>query len=230
MRYTFQFSGVWDRLDLLFAGAWATIQLSALSMLIGLSVGVACARLLTHGPQLLRVVVRCYVEIIRNTPLLIQLFLIFFGLPSLGVRLTADTAALIALSVNLGAYSTEIVRAGLEAVHPSQIEAGEALALTPFQVFRYVVLPPAIEKVYPALASQFVLTMLASSIVSAISAEELTSAANLIQSQTFRSFEVYIVVGLAYLLLAVLFRGLFLLLGLAAFPRRRRDFFAGVRA
>ncbi|HEY8383456.1 MAG TPA: amino acid ABC transporter permease [Microvirga sp.] len=230
MRYTFQFSGVWDRLDLLFAGAWATIQLSALSMLIGLGVGVVCARVLTHGPKPLRLVVRAYVETIRNTPLLVQLFLIFFGLPSLGVRLTADAAALITLSVNLGAYSTEIVRAGLDAVHRSQIEAGEALAMTPFQVFRYVVLPPALEKVYPALASQFVLTMLASSIVSAISAEELTSAANLIQSQTFRSFEVYIVVGIAYLLLAFLFRGLFLLLGLAAFPRRRRDFLAGTRA
>jgi polar amino acid transport system permease protein len=229
VRYTFQFSGVLDRLDLLLAGAWATIQLSAVGMLIGLAVGITCARLLTHGPRLISVVVRAYVEVIRNTPLLVQLFLIFFGLPSLGVRLSADTAALIALSVNLGAYSTEIVRAGLDAVHRSQIEAGEALALTPFQVFRYVVLPPALEKVYPALASQFVLTMLASSIVSAISAEELTSAANLIQSQTFRSFEVYIVVGLAYLALAFLFRGLFLLLGLAAFPRRRRALLAGVR-
>ena len=225
MRYTFQFSGVFDRVDLLVAGAWAPIQLSALSMAIGLLVGILCARILTHGPSPLRPVVRAYVEVIRNTPLLVQLFLIFFGLPSLGIRLSADAAALIALSINLGAYSTEIVRAGLQAVHRSQIEAGEALALTPFQVFRHVVLPPALEKVYPALASQFVLTMLASSIVSAISAEELTSAANLIQSQTFRSFEVYIVVGLAYLGLALVFRVLFFLIEITAFPRRRRAFF-----
>lgn len=230
MRYTFQFSGVLDRLDLLLAGAWATIQLSLLSMAIGLAVGIACARALTNGPGWIRTLVRTYVEIIRNTPLLVQLFLIFFGLPSLGIRLSADTAALIALSVNLGAYSTEIVRAGLEAVHRSQIEAGEALALTPFQVFRYVVLPPALEKVYPSLASQFVLTMLASSIVSAISAEELTSAANLIQSQTFRSFEVYIAVGLAYLALSALFRALFFVIGIAAFPRQRRALFSGAGA
>src|SRR3546814_18311969 len=109
---------------------------------------------------------------------------------------------MIALIINSGAYSCESVRAGIEAVHKSQIESGMSLALTPFQVFRCVVLPPALQTVYPALASQFVLVMLATSLASAISAEELTSIANTIQSQSFRSLEVYTVTAGLYLLLA----------------------------
>lgn len=105
-----------------------------------------------------------------------NLFIIYFGLPSLGLQLDANGAALVAMTVNLGAYAAEIVRAGIGAVHPSQLEAAQALCMTRWQVMRHVVLLPALEKVYPALASQFTLMMLASSVVSAISAEELTAA------------------------------------------------------
>ena len=230
MNYTFQFSGVLSRSEMLWQGVLATIQLSVLSIVIGGVIGIVFARVLAFGPQWLQLFVRAYVEVFRNTPLLVQVFLIFFGLPSIGLRLDATTAALIAMSVNLGAYSTEIVRAGLQAVHRSQVEAGEALALTPFQNFFHVILPPAIEKVYPALSSQFVLTMLASSIMSAISAVELTSAGNMIQSLTFRNFEVYVVLGLIYIGLTMAFRGTFFLLGLVLFPRSRRAFFSRMRS
>ena len=166
-----------------------------------------------------------YVEAIRNTQLLVQLFIVFFGLPSLGLRLDAGQAALIALSVNLGAYATEIIRAGLESVPNSQVDAGLALGLTRAQVLRHVVLYQAVKAVYPALASQLVLLMLATSIASQIGAEELFHAGAYIDSRTFRSFEVYAVTTATYLLLALMLKGLLGAVQAIAFgpmPRRRR--------
>nr|WP_211113887.1 amino acid ABC transporter permease [Azospirillum picis] len=190
-------------------GAWLTIKLSFGAMAIGLVVGIACALGKTSGPRPVRWLINAYIEIIRNTPFLVQIFLIFFGLPTMGVRLSPDLAALIAMVVNVGAYAAEIIRAGIESIHKGQIEAGLALGLRPLQVFRHIVLKPALRTVYPALTSQFILLMLSSSIVSAISADELTSVANNIQSQTFRSFEIYIVVTGIYLALALMFSALF---------------------
>ena len=164
-----------------------------------------------YGGPLLRALAGAYVEVIRNTPLLVQLFLIFFGLPSLGLRLEAVPAAIIALVINLGAYTTEIVRAGLESIPRAQVEAGQSLGLSGWQVFRYIVLFPALKAMYPALASQFVLMMLATSIVSQIAVPDLFHAGSIIQSRTFRDFEVYAVVGALYLALAFAFRGVFAL-------------------
>src|SRR5690606_7476959 len=116
-----------------------------------------------------------YIELIRNTPFLVQLFFFFFALPAVGVRWSPYTAALVAMTVNLGAYATEIVRAGIEAIPRGQIEAGLALNLTRVEIFRFVVLKPALRAIYPALTSQFILLMLASSVVSVISAEDRKS-------------------------------------------------------
>jgi polar amino acid transport system permease protein len=222
MSYEFHFNVVLQALDRLLRGAWLTIELSAMSMVLGLAAGIFVAIALKDGTRVGRFLARTYVEVIRNTPFLVQLFIIFFGLPELGIHLTANEAALVAMTINLGAYAAEIVRAGIGAVHRSQIEAAQALGMTRWQIMRHVVLVPALEKVYPALASQFTLMMLASSVVSAISAEELTAAAHLLDSETFRSFEIYIVVMVLYILLALLFRFAFNLIGLIAFKRRRR--------
>ena len=189
-------------------------------MALGLLIGIAGALSRTSGPRPVRWLAAGYVEVIRNTPLLVQLFLVFFGLPSLGLRLTAGQAAVLALTVNLGAYATEIVRAGIQAIHRSQVEAGLSLGLSRLQVFRYVVLFPALTVIYPALASQFILLMLATSIVSQISARELFHTAAFIESRTFRSFEVYLVVTGMYLVLALMFRALFGAIYYAAFHRR----------
>jgi polar amino acid transport system permease protein len=209
LEYQFQFDDVFASWEDLLDGAWMTIQLSGTAMLIGLAVAVVCAMAKTSGPRPLRWLVNAYVEIIRNTPFLVQIFLIFFGLPSLGLRLSPWQAALIAMVVNVGAYATEIIRAGIESILKGQVEAGMALGLSKFQIFRYVILIPALRAVYPALTSQFILLMLTSSVVSAISAEELTSVANDIQSQTFRSFEIYIVVTVMYLVMSLMFSALF---------------------
>jgi len=141
-------------------------------------------------------------------------------LPSAGLKFDADTAAMIALSINLGAYTIEIVRAGLEAIPKSQIEAGQSLGLSPVQIFRYVIIFPALKMMFPALASQFVLLMLATSVVSQISAQDLFHTASIVQSRTFRDFEVYAVVAGVYLALALVFRLLFAGLYRLIFARR----------
>lgn len=220
MTYVFQFGVLSQYRDQLLAGLWLTIEISLASIVAGTAIGVVLASLRSTGGRGLRFAVDAYVELIRNTPFLVQLFLIYFGLPAAGLRVGAVTAALVGMTINLAAYSTEIVRSGIEAVHRSQIEAGEALGFTQFQVYRHVVILPAIQKVYPALCSQFVLMMLASSICSAISTGELTAAASFVQSQSYRSFEVYLAVTGIYLVLALALRGLLALLGLWLFGRR----------
>jgi polar amino acid transport system permease protein len=220
VNYRFQFRDVFAAWDQLQDGLLLTLQLSAATMALGLLIGTACAAAMVYGPRALRLAVASYVEIIRNTPLIVQLFIVFFGLPSAGVRLDAVTASVVALTVNLGAYACEIVRAGLEAIPKTQIEAGQSLGLTPLQIFRYVVFFPALKIVYPALASQFILLMLATSVVSQISAPDLFHAASIIQSRTFRDFEVYAVVAAIYLALSLAFRLAFSGIHLVAFGRR----------
>lgn len=209
MNYTFQFADVFAAWPLLLKGTLNTIELSLLAMLLGLLVAVLCAWGKTAGPRPLRWVINAYIELIRNTPFLVQLFFFFFALPALGLRWSAYAAALVAMVVNLGAYATEIIRAGIESIPKGQIEAGLALNLKRHEIFRFVVLKPALRTVYPALTSQFILLMLSSAVVSAISADDLTSVAANLQSQTFRSFEIYIVVAGIYLLLALSFSALF---------------------
>lgn len=209
MNYAFQFGDVFAAWPLLLKGTWNTIQLSILAMLLGLVVAIGCAWGKTAGSKPLRFTINIYIELIRNTPFLVQLFFFFFALPALGLRWSAYTAALIAMVVNLGAYATEIIRAGIESIPKGQIEAGLALNLKRYEIFRFVILKPALKAIYPALTSQFILLMLSSAVVSAISAEDLTSVASNLQSQTFRSFEIYIVVAGIYLLLALSFSVLF---------------------
>ncbi|MBN9471503.1 MULTISPECIES: amino acid ABC transporter permease [unclassified Bosea (in: a-proteobacteria)] len=220
MKYGLQFRDVFAAWESILDGVWITLLLSGVAMVGGLAIGVLCAAARVYGPGWLRRLVGAYVEVIRNTPLLVQLFLIFFGLPSLGLRLDGLTAAMIALVINLGAYTTEIVRAGLEAVPKAQIEAGHSLGLSGLQVFRYIVVFPALKAMFPALASQFVLMMLATSVVSQISVEDLFHAASIVQSRTFRDFEVYTVIGVLYLSLAFAFRGLFAVIYRLAFVQR----------
>jgi polar amino acid transport system permease protein len=220
MHYVFQFGVVLDNLPLLLHGALLTIRLSALAMLFGLGVGIIGAAISTSGPRWARFIVRAYVEIIRNTPFLVQLFIIYFSLPALGLRLRADQAALLGMTINLGAYATEIVRSGIEAIPFGQIEAARALGLRRLPIFRFIVLRPALRIVYPALVSQFILLMLGSSVVSSISAVDLTAITNTLQSTTFRSFEFYFAATLIYLVMALGFRLLLDALGWLLLTRR----------
>jgi polar amino acid transport system permease protein len=216
MHYSFHFGEVWQARDLLLHGALLTMLLSAEAMALGLVIAVGGALGRIMGPAWLRRGIGVYVEAIRNTPFLVQLFMIYFGLPALHVRLDADAAALLAMTLNVGAYAIEIVRGGLQSVGRGQTEAAAALGLGKVLTLRLVVLPQGLKRVFPPLASQFILLMLQSSVVSSIAANDLTSIGQSIEAQNFRSFEVFLTVGAIYfalsLLLSLLFRQSYVLM------------------
>ncbi|MEQ1951430.1 amino acid ABC transporter permease [Mesorhizobium sp. CN2-181] len=222
MSYNFKFGALLRYQDEIVQGVLLTLQLSIVTMICGLVIGLLVAAAAGSPHKALRVPARIYVEAIRNTPLLVQLFIVFFGFPSIGIKLDANTAALIALSINMGAYGAEILRAGFESVRRSQIEAGRSLGLTAGQTFRHVVLFQAVKAIYPALASQFVLIMLATCVVSSIGVTELFHQAAFIDSRTYRSFEAYTLITLAYLVLTLGFRAFFSAVYWAVFVRRPR--------
>lgn len=222
MNYKFDFAAVLAQWPLFLHGAWLTTKLSVVATLLGLMIGTLCAVGRGSPNALVARVCAVYVEMIRKTPMLVQIFLVYFGLASIGVKVPAFVAAVLAMVINVGAYTAEIMRAGIESIHRSQIEAAECLGLSRAQTYWHVILRPAMERVYPALTSQFVLLMLATSITSQISTEELTAIANRVQADTFRSFETYGVVAVFYLLLSLAMWGAFWAAGQALFPRRRK--------
>ena len=221
MGYQFDFSAIADNIELLLHGAVITLVLTGIASTLGVAASIGGAATSSWGLGWARKLVATYVELIRNTPFIVQLFFIFFGLPSLGFKLSALVAATLAMTINLTAYSIEIVRAGIESVPPGQRESGLALGISPVSVFINVILPQAITNVYPALVSQIVITMLESAVVSQISVTDLTHAGDLIQSRTYRAFETYFVIALMYLFMAVILRWLLNSTG--------RRLFAGLR-
>ncbi|CAB3803793.1 L-cystine transport system permease protein YecS [Paraburkholderia ultramafica] len=206
MTYAFDFSGFGLYAGMLARGVAVTLGLTTVSTVLGGLVGIGGASIAVAGPKWARWVVASYVELIRNTPFIVQLFFVFFGLPSLGIHIDEIQAAILAMTVNLGAYAIEIVRAGIDSIPPGQVQAAQALGLHRRQVFRHVVLPQAIANVFPALLSQVLIVMLGSAVVSQISVPDLTYAANFIQSRNFRSFESYVIITATYLLMSIVLR------------------------
>ena len=202
MEYTPQFSVVWNNAGFFFQGVLLTLQIVITAIAFGLMLGVLGAVGRTSNNRLFRVVAGAYVEVFRNTPFLIQLFFFFFGLPSIGLTMSSGQAAILALAINFGAYSTEIIRAGVEGISKGQIEAGMSLGFKKLQIFRLV------GAVYPALVSQGVIAVLFSSVVSQISAEELTFVGNYLQSRTFRSFEIYLTISLIYVAIVLFIKAI----------------------
>ncbi len=207
--YIFHFGPIFARWEAFAHGALLTVELAAASMAVGLVIALVGAALRSFGPAPVRWLIACYVELIRNTPLLVQLYVVFFVLPPLGLRMSSAQAAIVALSANLGAYAIEIIRAGIEATPRGTVEAGLSLGLSRLRIIRHIVMVPALRAIYPALGSQFVLQLLGSSLVSAIAAEELTAVGNNVMMQTFRNFEVFIVVGAVYFVLVQVFQAFF---------------------
>ena len=203
MGYALDFGWLNDAVSLIASGAAMTIFLIAVSAVAGIVLSIlgAAARRSRHA--VLRQGIAGYVELVRNTPFLVQLFFIFFGLPSLGIRLDPVVAAILAMTLNMTAYTTEIVGAGLDAVPKGQREAALALGLRPRVVFMKIVLPQALKVIYPALTSQIVIMMLESAVVSQIAVRELTYEADMLQARTFRAFETYLIVTLVYLAMSI---------------------------
>jgi len=209
----FNWQIVQDASPILWMGFKATLLLSALVVPLGILGGIILAVLATVQSPWVKWPLRVWVDTFRALPPLVLLVFIFAGLPAAGVKLSPEAASVLAMVINLGAYATEILRAGIEATPRGQIEAAQSLALSPRQTFMHVVLPPALRRVWPALVSQIIIVMLGSAVCGQISTEELSFAANLIQSRNFRAFEAFLIATALYLVLSVAVRRLLNWLG-----------------
>ena len=203
MGYGLDFGWLVEALGAIARGAATTLLLIAVTTVAGTLLSILGAAGCRSRFVLLRRAITVYVEVVRNTPFLVQLFFIYFGLPALGIRLDPIVSAMLAMTLNMAAYTTEIVGAGLDAVPRGQSEAALALGLRPRQVFVKIVLPQALRVIFPALTSQIIIMMLESAVVSQIAVRELTYEADMLSARTFRAFETYFVITLVYLALSV---------------------------
>lgn len=204
MSYQFDFSAIYGAWRDLLEGCARTLEMTSISVVFAMLIALVVMTGRRSESRIWRWPARTFIEVVRNTPFLVQVFFIFFGLPTLGLRMTAGTGAIIALSFNGGAYAAEIIRGGIDSIDKGQIEAAKALGMNRWQIYRDVVMRPALRAIYPSLTSQFILLLLTSSIVSSISATELTSIAERLEALTFRSFEVYISVTVLYLAMSLM--------------------------
>ncbi len=212
MSYTLQFGQVTGYLPYLAGGAWISLQIAFLAFCGGMVIGLFGAMAKTFGGRALNHLVGGYVTFFMNTPQLVQIYFIYFALPDAGILLTSYEAVLIGMTLNAGAYLTEIQRAGFESVHRNEMEAAETLGMTLMQRVRYVVLPHIARVLFPPLSNQYILMTLGTSMAAIFGVEELTGRAFNVNAETFRSIEVfsltaglYIVVTLAATLLLGLF-------------------------
>jgi polar amino acid transport system permease protein len=219
--YGLDFGWLVEALGAIARGAATTLLLIAVTTVAGTLLSILGAAGRRSRFPLLRRAITVYVELVRNTPFLVQLFFIYFGLPALGIRLDPIVSAMLAMTFNMAAYTTEIVGAGLDAVPRGQSEAALALGLRPRQVFVKIVLPQALRVIFPALTGQIIIMMLESAVVSQIAVRELTYEADMLSARTFRAFETYLVITLVYLALSIGLRRLLIAGG-------RRTLSAGV--
>jgi polar amino acid transport system permease protein len=208
MGYELDFGALSEYLGLFLEGTAVTLGLTAVASVLGIVLGTAGAAAVLSKYRLLRASIATYVELIRNTPFIVQMFFVFFGLPALGIRFSAIGAAILAMTINVTAYAIEILRAGIEAVPRGQREAGLAVGMRSLPIFALIILPQAVSNIYPALVGQIIIIMLESAVVSQIAVVDLTHVGDLIQSRTFRAFETYTVITLIYLSFAILLRRL----------------------
>lgn len=215
MDYQFDFSPVIAGFPDLLRGCAGTMGLALAGMVLATIIGIGGVVLRDSSSAPVRWAVMAFVEVVRNTPFLVQIYFVFFALPLAGIRIDPTPTAIVALGLNGGAYAIEIIRGGVQAISKGQIEAGLALGLHKMQVFRLIVLKPALRTIFPSLVSQFIMLTLTTSIASAISAYELTSVAQRIESDSFKSFEVYGAVTVLYLVMSTI-----MLMGFGAIAKR----------
>lgn len=201
---SFDFSLIWQSLPLLLAGAGITIEITVIAVGIGFILGLITSICRLSNVKVLEIIAVCYINIIRGTPMLVQIFLIYFALPMvIGERINPFVAAVAACSINSGAYVSEIFRAGIQSVDRGQMEAGRSLGLSWFQTMRYVILPQAFKRVIPPLGNEFIQMTKETSLVSVIGFEELTRRGQLIIAKTYGSFEIWLTVAAIYLIMTL---------------------------
>jgi His/Glu/Gln/Arg/opine family amino acid ABC transporter permease subunit len=201
MNYVFTLRTIYPYLGELRSAAALTLTLSVLAIVISIAIGAIVAVGRRSASRLVRFFAGFYVEVMRNTPLLVILYLVYFMGPSIGLRLSSFTAALIGLSLNSAGYMAEIIRAGLIAVAPGQFEAAQAQGMTTLQTFRYVVFPQVFRTIYAPLGNQIIAVILASSLASAIAVDEVSSWMETVGATSFRFFETFVVAAVLYVVL-----------------------------
>ncbi|GMK39016.1 amino acid ABC transporter permease [Paenibacillus sp. CCS19] len=179
-------------------GAWLTLQLSFFGVLFGTILGIGIALLRISKIGILRVISSIYVEIIRGTPMLVQIVIIYYGLTNFGINLPAFTSGVIALTINSAAYMAEVFRAGINAIDKGQNEAARSLGMTHGMALRHIVLPQAFRNMLPAIGNEFIVIIKDSSLVSFIGIAELMYNTNTVSSNTYLSFEPLLVVAAVY--------------------------------
>ena len=203
---SFNWGLIADNLPLLLQGALVTVEITAMSVGCGFFIGLLVALANLSKFTVVRLLAKCYVDIIRGTPLLVQIFLIYFALPMItGQRIDPFIAAVTACSINSGAYVSEIFRAGIQSIDKGQMEAGRALGLSYSQTMRKIIVPQAIKNILPALVSEFITLLKETSIIGFIGGIDLLRSASIITSQTYRGVEPLLAVGFIYLILTSIF-------------------------
>ena len=201
---SFNWGLIADNLPLLLQGALVTVEITAMSVGCGFFIGLLVSLANLSKFSLVRLLAKCYVDIIRGTPLLVQIFLIYFALPMVvGQRVDPFIAAITACGINSGAYIAEIFRAGIQAIDEGQMEAGRSLGMTWVQTMRYIIVPQAFKNIVPPLGNEFIALLKDSSLVSVIGFEELTRRGQLIIARTYGSLEIWITVALIYLVMTL---------------------------
>ncbi|HEY2024955.1 amino acid ABC transporter permease, partial [Paraburkholderia sp.] len=199
---SYQWLILWGYVPEFLTASWLTLQVTVLAFVLAVVLGLLTALASASPLALIRWIARAYVEIIRNTPVLLQIFIVFFGLPSAGISLDAYWAGVIALGLNVGAYLSEVFRAGIQSVPRGQLEAAGILGLERAQIFAEVVLPQATRAVYPAIVNYLIQLLLGTSLLSAIALPELTGTATVINSRTLLYLQTFSVTLVAYLVLS----------------------------
>jgi len=220
--YTFQYGQVIGYLPYLLAGAWITLQVAFLAFAGGMVIGLFGALARTWGGRVSRAVAGAYVTFFTNTPQLVQIFFLFFALPEFGVRLSSYEAVLLGMTLNAGAYLTEIQRAGFASVRRTEIEAAETLGMSRAQVVRFVIVPHIMKVLFPPLSNQYIVMTLGTSMGALFGLEELTGRAFNVESRTFRSLEIFSIVAGVYLLLNVVASAVLAAVGRFGFRVRLR--------
>lgn len=196
-----------------------TLWLSLLTIALSFAIGIPGAAARRSRSRILRFVAAAYVEFMRNTPLLVLLYLVYFGIPQLGIRVSGFTSAVVALTLNSGAYMTEILRGGLVAIPRGQYEAAHSQGMTGLQTARYIVFPQVIRVIYAPLGNQFIQIVLGSSLASVVAVNEITSWMETAGSATFRYLETFVVAAIVYLVLCQLINAGRLVMGRILFRR-----------
>ena len=224
MNYTFQYSVVLDKLPYLAAGAIVTLEIAFLAFWMGAVIGLFGALAKLRGGRILRGIVNAYVVFFTNTPALVQIFFLFYALPDIGILLDPFTAVVIGLTVNTGAYLTEILRGGILSVRRAELETAEVLGMSHAQTLRYVILPHIAKTLFAPLSNFFIWMVLGSSIASIFGVEELTGRAINISTSNMRTIETFSVVAVTLKHLTIIASAALALIGRWAFRVTARIF------